>query len=307
MLWAKIGLAAALSLALTLISSTGWAALLLNAGAAAAAAHLFFDVALLGAFVLSILLAVFSAFIVVAILLGIWGDVKNSLRRLGRAAAVAAACVSPIFGAWAYAMVQVEALSFFWATAAFLVVLFCAAALAVAGQVFTLCIVRALILPSTLPPKLFQFLSGCPEDHLDRMRQRMTSKGWEPLAVTAEAGSVAIDSMVWRGGSQAAKRGHAPNGRVLPGGPERWAILFLGNGARYEDCGMELEQYGRDLGVSVCGFNYRGVGRSTGVPWRFEDLVADGEAVLQCLCERYKVTPGSVILHGHSMGGAAGG
>jgi hypothetical protein len=168
-----------------------------------------------------------------------------------------------------------------------------AAAIAVAGKVFMLIIVRILILPACLPPKLFQFLSGCPEDHLDNCRRHMTeqtssgaSRGWvrgkhfgtcashplsqsvaderglsrsidaervawrmagsavyepahpglaggnwgrwlwwwlqEPLAVVASQG-LAIDAMVWRGGSQRARRG-----RGLSGGPEKWAIWFNG-------------------------------------------------------------------------------
>ena len=35
-----------------------------------------------------------------------------------------------------------------------------------------------------------------------------------------------------------------------------------------------MEVYAKELGVSICLFNYRGVGQSDGLPWAFADLVS---------------------------------
>jgi pimeloyl-ACP methyl ester carboxylesterase len=151
-------------------------------------------------------------------------------------------------------------------------------------------------------------LTGSAADYLDTARARMQHRGWRRLPVTTKDG-VALDSMVW-------VNPHA-TGECGP----KWCVHFLGNGGRYEDAFAELEIYAKELGVSVCGMNYRGVGRSEGLPWSFDELVLDGEAVLAAVVARAWAAPNmasrvdlkkdemgltaaDVLLHGHSMGGA---
>ena len=285
---------AALAVLVCIISGAGsWNALLAHAGFSVLATTLFFDAAVLGIVVLSVVGLLLCTGIVAALLLGVWGeDLMSNLKRMGGTALRGALLVSPVAAAWAYAMVHLEALSVRWSVFVCLLAIGGAAVCAVAGQIFTLVIVRVLIMPACLPAKLFSMITGMPEDHLDRCRETMTTDhGWEPLAVAPEGGAQ-VDAMLWSGykGKTAA--------------PGRWVIWFLGNGARYEECHCEMEEYAQHLGVSVVAFNYRGVGRSTGLAWAFDDLVVDGKAVLAALCEHKRLKPEDVLLHGHSLGGA---
>jgi hypothetical protein len=299
--WACRGVAcAALCVVLRCLSSGSWGALAVNAGAAVAVTALFFDVAVLGAVVLAIVALITCVAVVAALLLGVWGeDVLPNLRRMGASAFKGALCVLPIAAAWVYAMIQLEIFSVRWGVFLCTLAMGCAAVAVLAGRIFTMVIVRILILPACLPGKIFSMLTGMPEDALDQCRETMTTEhNWEPLAVSPASDGAQVDAMTWEGyADKAGEAGDRKTGR-------RWAIWFLGNGARYEECHREMEEYAQDLGISVCAFNYRGVGRSSGVAWAFEDLVTDGTQVLKALCERRQLSPSDVLLHGHSLGGA---
>eukprot|EP00617_Octactis_speculum_P011018 CAMPEP_0185791020 /NCGR_PEP_ID=MMETSP1174-20130828/158128_1 /TAXON_ID=35687 /ORGANISM="Dictyocha speculum, Strain CCMP1381" /LENGTH=305 /DNA_ID=CAMNT_0028485895 /DNA_START=413 /DNA_END=1330 /DNA_ORIENTATION=- len=82
------------------------------------------------------------------------------------------------------------------------------------------------------------------------------------------------------------------------------AIFFLGNGGRYELAHAEMEAFANTFGVAVVGFNYRGVGGSEGIPWRFDDLVCDGEAVVRAVKLDEKLSHARIIFNGHSLGAA---
>ena len=296
--WACRGVACAvLCAALCFLSAGTWSALVVNAGAAAVVTTLFFDVAVLGTVVLAIVALITCAGVVAALLLGAWGEeLLSNLTRMGASALKGALCVLPIAVAWVYAMVQLEIFSARWGVFLCMLAMGCAAVAVLAGQIFTMVIVRILILPACLPGKIFSMLTGMPEDALDRCRETMTTEhNWEPLAVSPAADGAQVDAMTWEG--YAGEVGGSKTGR-------RWVVWFLGNGARYEECHREMEQYAQDLGVSVCVFNYRGVGRSSGLAWAFEDLVTDGNQVLKALCERKQLRSSDVLLHGHSLGGA---
>ncbi len=311
--WGIIGRGAAAALLtalLTFLTSAGWASLAANAGTAVLATSLFFDVAVLGAVVLSILGLIVMAAVGAALLLGVWGDTLKNLKRMGWAAARAALAVLPVAVAWTAALVHLEVISKWWALFLVLLWLSAAAVAVIAGTIFTLIIVRVLVMPACLPPRLFTMLTGMPEDGLDTCREDMTAQGWEPLAVQCEDG-VIVDSMIWTGA------GGKPS--------KRWAVWFLPNCGRYEEYHNEMEHYALALGVSICAFNYRGVGRSTGLAWTFDELVRDGSSVVNALCSRMQVRAApaqpspspplsraaaaqidaaEVIFHGHSLGGA---
>lgn len=83
---------------------------------------------------------------------------------------------------------------------------------------------------------------------------------------------------------------------------KRFIIKFNGNGGQYQDL---LQEYGRDsqrLGMSVIGFNYRGVGSSTKKPDFFQNLITDGIAQVQRLLDE-GANPEHILLDGHSLGG----
>ena len=242
------------------------------------------------------MVALVCAALTAALLLGIWGDLARSSRRLAWVAARAAAAVGGLATVWAVLMAKFGQIGTIWAAVLVLGSAFGSAVAVVAVKVFALVIVRILILPACLPAKVFQFLSGCPEDHLDKLRARMTGsgdryhppRGWVPLAVsTGGVDDLSIDAMVWRG---------TPGSSQQRKGKEKWVIFFNGNGARYEECAEEMEEYGAETGLSVAAFNYRGVGRSAGVPCKalllssclFSSDMLGGGRELQRPCRRWR-------------------
>jgi fermentation-respiration switch protein FrsA (DUF1100 family) len=56
-------------------------------------------------------------------------------------------------------------------------------------------------------------------------------------------------------------------------------------------------------GLSVFLFDYRGFGKSEGRPSE-KGLYTDGMAAYDCLVQRRGIVPGSIVLHGHSIGAA---
>lgn len=83
---------------------------------------------------------------------------------------------------------------------------------------------------------------------------------------------------------------------------QKWIVFFNGNCASTEGMLVDLAQIAVDTGARVFSGNYRGVGHSTGFPWRSQDLVLDGEAMVQRLLAK-GVKPEHILLHGWSMGG----
>lgn len=92
----------------------------------------------------------------------------------------------------------------------------------------------------------------------------------------------------------------------LPAAEQKYIINFAGNGMCYELIAggfvFDIQRDAKDLKVNVIGFNYRGVGESTGRTKSKDDLVADGIAQVQRLLDK-GVLPKNIILKGHSLGG----
>lgn len=86
---------------------------------------------------------------------------------------------------------------------------------------------------------------------------------------------------------------------------ERWTMWLLGNGSYYEFILDMLGKYATEVNTNILCFNYRGVGRSTGVPTSGTDLVDDARAVLQYIISK-GVDMDKILIHGHSLGGAVG-
>lgn len=84
---------------------------------------------------------------------------------------------------------------------------------------------------------------------------------------------------------------------------QRYIINFRGNGDYYEWHFEEMIADADALQAKVIGFNYRGVGDSSGRPKSQDDLVTDGIAQVQRLL-RDGVTDENITLHGLSLGGA---
>ena len=64
-----------------------------------------------------------------------------------------------------------------------------------------------------------------------------------------------------------------------------------------------LKKLSEDLGANALAFDYRGVGNSRGEVKRARDLVADGNAALGELFDRFQASPDQVVLYGHNEGG----
>lgn len=97
-----------------------------------------------------------------------------------------------------------------------------------------------------------------------------------------------------------------PSQQGLPPEEQRWIIYFCGNGDLYERQMEFAHEYGERVGANVLLFNYRGVGQSQGFPMRPEELVLDGETVMQYLLNHVGVASEHVLVHGISLGAAVG-
>ena len=132
---------------------------------------------------------------VIAILLGLWGDLRGNARILLQKCSGDMLKVGAVLSAWAVASGYYGSMSTFWIVVFWLSGCLATGAAGVAGRIFTLVIVRMVALPACMPAKLFSMLTGQPEDALDEARARMHGRGWRQLPAQAADG-VSIDSMV---------------------------------------------------------------------------------------------------------------
>lgn len=84
-----------------------------------------------------------------------------------------------------------------------------------------------------------------------------------------------------------------------------WILYFNGNSESYEDNLKFFSWYSKETGCNVCGFNYRGVGFSEGMPYQPQDLILDGDGVFQYL-NRRGVHEAKILIHARSLGGPVG-
>jgi hypothetical protein len=92
-----------------------------------------------------------------------------------------------------------------------------------------------------------------------------------------------------------------PGRGVSAARPGPWVVFLHGNGERIEDWPELLAPY-RALGVSVLLPEYRGYGRSAGVPSE-AGIVADVVAFVDVVAARPEVDASRMVLHGRSIGG----
>lgn len=82
-------------------------------------------------------------------------------------------------------------------------------------------------------------------------------------------------------------------------------ILFLNGNSAYEEMFHTLTKISDETGANVFCGNFRGVGCSEGFPMEWQDLVMDGEAMVQYLLSK-GVPAKNILIHGHSIGGSVG-
>jgi len=157
---------------------------------------------------------------------------------------------------------------------------------------FQLVVVRLLILPASMAPSIAKHVM--PDFDTDATRQAACDDyGWRKVEVTTADG-IALDVFVRTVESQCDVKHEE----------QTWIVQFLGNGAHYEMILEEATEVGDTLGRNSLVFNLRGVGRSEGIPFNEQDLVADGRACLQYLQRTMGVPSRNILLMGHSLGGA---
>lgn len=93
---------------------------------------------------------------------------------------------------------------------------------------------------------------------------------------------------------------------IFPREDRQCILYFNDKDSPYEEIANELEVLCKDLNVDVYCGNYRGVGKSEGFPSSYQDLVMDGEAMLQHLLHLgYKEE--NILIHGsRSLGSGIG-
>ena len=84
---------------------------------------------------------------------------------------------------------------------------------------------------------------------------------------------------------------------------QKWIIYLHKNASSWEKEHHFLAKLAKDVGANVLSCNYRGVGLSTGFPTGDQDLIADGDAMVQHLLNQ-GVKPENILLYGTSLGGA---
>jgi pimeloyl-ACP methyl ester carboxylesterase len=100
------------------------------------------------------------------------------------------------------------------------------------------------------------------------------------------------------------KDGTALHGWWVPRKDAKAAILFChGNGGNITNYAPAIARLGKNLGVSVLIFDYRGYGKSEGSPSE-QGLYEDAEAAFAELTGPLGVAPDRVIIYGHSLGTA---
>jgi len=85
--------------------------------------------------------------------------------------------------------------------------------------------------------------------------------------------------------------------------PHATMLFCHGNGEHVAYLAEEMELFRERFGVSVMVFDYRGYGKSEGLPNQ-PGVLADGAAALDWLCKRTDQTPDRIVLMGRSLGGA---
>lgn len=85
----------------------------------------------------------------------------------------------------------------------------------------------------------------------------------------------------------------------------RWIVVFNGMGDQYVNHVGALKKLADDADANILTFDYRSVGKSKGRATSMEDLIHDGEMVLDYLTNTsgVRVDPKNILFYGHSMGG----
>lgn len=94
----------------------------------------------------------------------------------------------------------------------------------------------------------------------------------------------------------------SPRTKIKPE-EKKYTIYFEGNATFYENRIYGMANETRNHQRTVIGFNYRGVGSSTGQTRSFNSMVEDGIAQVQRLLDE-GATPENITVSGWSMGGA---
>ncbi len=93
------------------------------------------------------------------------------------------------------------------------------------------------------------------------------------------------------------------HGWFIPAGKPRGAVLFChGNGGNIS-YRLDTLKILHEMGLSVLIFDYRGYGRSDGAPSE-RGTYLDAQAAWDFLTKDKLFAPGSIIIHGRSLGGA---
>ncbi len=85
--------------------------------------------------------------------------------------------------------------------------------------------------------------------------------------------------------------------------PERHVAFFHGNGGNVHYMGRAIRSLSESLSATVLAVDYRGYGRSAGVPGE-QGVLEDGEAAAARLADLAGVPRREIVVMGHSLGGA---
>lgn len=92
------------------------------------------------------------------------------------------------------------------------------------------------------------------------------------------------------------------NGEQKGSEEQKWIVYFNGNGACWEKTLPDQVRLALATGAHVFTGNYRGVGESRALALSAQDLLVDGEAMVQYLLKVQGIKPENILLYGWSMG-----
>lgn len=168
------------------------------------------------------------------------------------------------------------------------------------------CLFSAAMFPLLLAKSAMQKMTGriiVPSQHrlkrlyLDQKRNKFLNEKMDPQYQMKRITIQAVDKVKL----DTAAILHPEESRKAPK-EQKWLVFFNGNNFAYERYLTVHQKLSKELGINVYSGNYRGVGHSEKSPTRANDLVLDGEAMVQYLLHQ-GVPPENIILHGWSLGG----
>jgi len=137
-------------------------------------------------------------------------------------------------------------------------------------------------------------------------QNRLVYNNWGPQPTFVWESDIDVEAVSFKTADGETLRGYWCEGVVLPDFklPQRPVVLFChGNSCNIDQWRWVIDRWTWMIGADVLIFDYRGYGKSTGVPTE-DGLYKDARAAYDWLVKEKHVDPSRILLVGQSLGGA---